>query len=535
MTLFLMNSGQARARLVQAGAVFVAAALVAGCGSTYRPVVTPIGSSGPPSQPTAYAVVVSAPSPTTAGVATIVDYSGDTVLAYAPIGPGPSVFTLNEAATTGYTVNSDGTLSNIPISSQLQAKQVTYSTLSSAAQPAPPHPPVNIFSPASGIWGADLTGNYADVFSGGPEAFQLAIPVATTPVMIVGSTTTGQRNYAISQDFDAPNNNGPNGVACNISPTTAPVNGEADGIEISSLTRSSQIPVGLCPVYAVQSPDNRRFFVLNRGSDTVTVINSQDNTLDNQCPPPTGCVNQSGQTYFSHPILPLSTNAVTVTGITPPNGTSGMTTIAGPVYAEYNASTSQLVVANYDGGTISVIDVSEDEYGNDSSTFGTTFTIPVGNNPAGVTVLVDGSRAYTANQTDGTVTIVNLTSHTVEKTLPVIGNPRTVVSVQNSQFGKVYVASPNSPYLTILRTDLDIVDTTILVEGNIVDVRVTTQTGTGGNSNQTSRSPGHGQPCNLPDVPGGYQVVGAPAGTTVEPTSSLANCAVQDPSLLTVP
>jgi DNA-binding beta-propeller fold protein YncE len=499
MTLFLMNSGQARARLVQAGAVFVTAALVAGCGSTYRPVVTPIGNSGPPSQPIAYAAVVSAPSPTTAGIATIIDYSGDTVLAYAPIGPGPSVFTLNEAGTTGYTVNSDGTLSNIPISSQLQAKQITYSTLSSAAQPAPPHPPVNMFSSESGLWGADLTGNYADVFSGSPVAFQLAIPVATTPVMIAGPPTTGQRNYAISQNFDDfSSGSSPNGVACNISPTTAPVNGEADGIELSSLTRSSQIPVGLCPVYAVQSLDNRRFFVLNRGSDTITVINSQENTLDNQCPPPAGCFNQDNQHYFSHPILPLSTTAVTNTGITPPNGTSGMTATAGPVYAEYNAATSQLVVANYDGNSISVIDVSQDLYGNDSPTFGTTFTIPVGNNPASVTALVDGSRAYTANQTDETVTIVNLTSHTVEKALPVIGHPRTVVSIQNSQFGKVYAASPDSPYLTIIRTDLDIVDTTILVEGNIVDVRVTSQNATGGNSNQVSRSPGHGQPCNLP-------------------------------------
>ena len=150
--------------------------------------------------------------------------------------------------------------------------------------------------------------------------------------------------------------------------------------------------------------------------------------------------------------------------------------------------------------SISVIDVSLDEYGNDSPTFGTTFTIPVGNNPASVTVLYDGSRAYTANQTDGTVSIVNLTSHTVEKTaLPVIGHPRTVVSTQNSNYGKVYVASPDSPYLTIIRTDQDIVDTTVLVEGNIVDVRVSTQNGLSGNSNDDlSRSPGYGQPCNLP-------------------------------------
>jgi hypothetical protein len=88
----------------------------------------------------------------------------------------------------------------------------------------------------------------------------------------------------------------------------------------------------------------------------------------------------------------------------------------------------------------------------------------------------------------------------VEKTLPVIGHPRTVVSTQNSTKGKVYVASPDSPYLTILRTDLDIVDTTVLVQGNIVDVRTTTQTGSNGNANEVSRVPGYGEPCYLPGV-----------------------------------
>ena len=176
-----------------------------------------------------------------------------------------------------------------------------------------------------------------------------------------------------------------------------------------------------------------------------------------------------------------------------------MPTTAGPVYAEYNAAKNLLVVADYDGGTISVIDVSLDEYGNDSATFGTTYTIPVGNKPASVTVLLDGSRAYTANQADQTVTIVNLSSYTVEKTLPVTGYPRNVVSTQNSAYGKVYVASPNTNYLTIIRTDQDIVDTTLLMEGDIVDVRVTTQNGISGNNNIVSRIPGYGQPCNLPD------------------------------------
>jgi hypothetical protein len=42
------------------------------------------------------------------------------------------------------------------------------------------------------------------------------------------------------------------------------------------------------------------------------------------------------------------------------------------------------------------------------------------------------------------------------------------------------------------------VDTTILVEGNVVDLHVTTQNGGSGNSNMVSRTPGYGQPCNRP-------------------------------------
>ena len=491
MRLYPMNLGQARTRLVQGGAALVSAALIAGCGSTYRPVVTPVTPSGPEAQPGSYAIVVSAPSPTTPGIATVVDYAGDSVLAIAPIGIGPVTFTIDEVGGNGYTLNSDGTLSNFQLSSSLQGKNVIYSTLPTTANP------VNLFSPSQGLYAPDLEGSVADVFTGFPQAFKIAIPVGSAPVMIAGPAFNGQRIFTLSQELPGTTPAASAGMECNLTPAAEP-DGMVDGIELSTYTVSSNITVGKCPVFAIPSADSKRLFVLNRGDDTISVINIQDNTLDNQCPPPTGCVNQSGQTYFTHPTLPLSLTAVTATGITPPNGTAGMAATAGPVYAEYNQATAQLVVANYDGATVSVIDVSEDEYGNDSQTFGTTYTIPVGKNPAAVTVLADGSRAYTANQTDETVTIVTLSSHTVEKTLPTTGHPRTVVSTQNSQFGKIYVASPDSPYLTLVRTDLDIVDTTVLVEGNIVDVRATTQSGFSGNANVSSRRPGYGQPCYLP-------------------------------------
>ncbi len=475
MSLSSLNTRQVCTRLVHAGAVFLAGVLVAGCGNGYRPVIPPINPSGPSPQPASYAAVISAPAPNAPGVATLIDYSGDTIMAQSPIGPSPLAFALDGTGANGYTLNSDGTVSNFPVSTTLQSRLIQYTTLPTASNV------VNLFAPSVGLWGVDLNGNVADVLSGYPATFKLAIPGDPTPVALVGPPLLGERNYAIAQNFTDPT-----GVACNVSPRTVTTNGEADAIETSSYTVSARLPVGKCPVYGVISPDQRRLFVLNRGDDTVTVINSQINAID-ACTP---FLNQSGQLVTCHPSLPLSTSA----GLTGP----GVPAIAGPVYAEFNHTTSQLVIADYDGNAVTVIDVSLDAYGNDSSTFGTTFTIPVGTNPASVTALNDGSRAYTANQADGTVSVVNLSSHTVEKTLPVNGHPRTAVSTQNSIYGKVYISSPDSPYLNIIRTDQDIIDTNVLVQGNIVDVRVTTQNTSQGNSNVLSRTPGHGEPCYLP-------------------------------------
>ena len=503
MSLFPLKAHGKSVLFVAALAALAAAVFVAGCGDNYRPVVTPISPTGPPAQPSSLAIVVSQPSPTSDGVATVIDYSGDTVMATANIGPAPLTFSLDETGTIGYSVNSDGTLTQFTATTSLRTDPTHVQTLTLP----PTSGPVGLFAPSSGLWVADLDQNVSDVLSGSPATFKLAVPVAATPVGIFGAPLGGQREYSVSLN----NVNTPTGSAiqyddmtCNTSPASASQTGEADAVEIASYTVSARIPLGKCPVYGIESSDLRRMFILNRGSDTVTVINSQNNTLDS-CTPFT---NQNGQLVTCHPTLPLSTSAVTATGITPPNGTTGMPSTAQPVYAEYNATTAQLVIADYAGGTISVIDVSLDQYGNDSQTFGTTYTIKVGNtatpNPSTVTVLADGSRAYTANQNDdsgtgnGTVSIVNLSSHTLEKTLAVVGHPRTVVSTMNSLYGKVYVASPDSPYLTILRTDQDIVDTTVLVQGNVLEVRATTQNGSAGNANVTSRRPGAGTPCYLP-------------------------------------
>lgn len=518
------------------------AVFLAGCGSNLRPTVTPILGTGPASQPTASAFVVSTPISSTSaqGYGTVIDYSGDTIMATAPIGPGPSTFAINSGGTQAWTLNSDKSLSNIPVSTQLQEKQITYSTLTTYNGI---NPVVSLFGGFLGLYALDANLNEVDVLTGTPGAFNRDVPVDTTPVTAVG-VSGSSRFYTVSQIIPyvtctgtptptcTPNQMTLDGktvdsaVACNIdphSPSLAGFTGIADSIETATYTRSAQIPVGVCPVYAVATPDTRRLYVLNRGSDTISVINSQNNAIDSCVCPPTGCLNQNGQTYTCHPTIPLSTTAVTATGIQPVNAsTANLPSVAGPVYAEYNPATQQLVVSNFDGNTVNVIDVSLDEYGNDSSTFGTTYTVPVGKNPASVTVLADGSRAYTANQTDGTVSIINIASHSIETTLPVTGNPRSVSSIQNSEFGKVYVVSPNSPNVTIIRTDQDIIDTSILVQGNALDVRVNSPDTSAANANLTSRLPGAGQPCYLP-----------PSAFTTSTPLSLANCQALSSSLLT--
>src|SRR5690349_13620557 len=142
MSLFPNVLGQARVRLVQAVAALAVATFFAGCGNSYRPVITPINPTGPPAQPTSYAVVISSPAVNVPGVATVLDYSGDSLLAQAPIGPNPFAFTLDANGTNGYTVNSDHTLTNFRVSNtEPQEKDIFFSTLPPTAQT------VGLFSP----------------------------------------------------------------------------------------------------------------------------------------------------------------------------------------------------------------------------------------------------------------------------------------------------------------------------------------------------------------------------------------------------
>ncbi len=455
------------------------ALLLAGCGETYRPVVTPVAVTPPAPQPQSYAVVTTSTGASAAGLANVFDASGDTLLTQASLGINPLALTLSSSAGSATTANTDGTVNTFTPSTTLQTKNIQSSTLLQPAQP------VNLLSTATSLFITEPNVPAVAVLSNNSSGvYQLTqqLPVPASPINLAGNSNAA-RVYSITQD------NGANQVAFGDCETPGAVTtpGQVQSIEISTVTISRTLPVGICPVYGISSTDNNRVFILNRGSGTVTVINSQYNELD---------------------ATPNRQNLDPATGtllLPPPAGTPVAGFNAGPVFADYYAPASQLVTANYDSNTITIINTSLDQFGNDSALFGQAVTVPVGNGPATLTILRDGSRVYVANQKDSTVSVVSLTNYQVLATIPVTGHPISMASTYSTPYGQVYVLSSDQPYMSVIRTDTNQVSAAIQLDGTGVDVHTSAQsvaansatTGTVANAINVSHASGSGAPCGF--------------------------------------
>lgn len=442
-----------------AGAAVLAA--LAGCGDQYRPVVTSINPVGPAGQPTKFAIAISSTGPTSPGLATMVDFSGDTVLITANVGVNPYYLALDTNGVNAYTLNSDRTLTSFPISTNLLSSQVLQSTLLPNNGVLPP----SINPEGLNTYLSQPGRNSVAQYSGTPLALKQELPIASafSPGYVVG-VASAPRVYAISKA---------NGGG----------NGQVTTIETASNTVDvTPIPVGKNPVYGVMTSDTRRAFIMNQGSNDVSVINAQTNQLD----------------------TPLST-------LTDPNAVA-------PVWADLAPTLNELIVANAgDGvhrGSISIFSIPLcsviAQPGNpncdpnnpvDAVGFGKLLAnVPVGINPVMVAVLEDGSRAYVLNKGNPslpcaaptasdplgncTVSVVNLTSNTVTATIPVPlstnplttaanGHPTWIAVTTGTPTGKVYVVSPESNFMTVIRTDTDSLLTTIPLQGAGISVRVT--------------------------------------------------------------
>ncbi len=441
-------------------------AFAIGCGNTYRPVVSAINPVGPAAQPQKFAVAISTTGTTanpTPGLVTFVDFSGDSVLITAQIGVNPYYLILNSGGTTGFTLNSDHTLTTFDVDTSLLQSNILQTTLLPGANP------VSIFPEGANTYVSDPGLNVISQFTGQPLNLQqeLTINPAFTPIYVVG-ISGAPRSYAIT-----PSINGGLGQVSTIETT-------------SNTIDPTPIPVGHGPVYGIMTADAKRAFIMNQTDGTVSVINAQTNQLD---------------------IVPAgATNPI-------PVGTS-------PLWADFAPARNEMVVANAgDGvhqGSVSIISIPlcsanalpsnpncDPNNPVDAVGFGTVLAnVPVGINPRMIGVLQDttNSRAYvvnggnpnlpcaapTAAQPLGncTVSVINLNTNTVTATIPIPlsvlplspilnGHPNYLAVTNGTPTGKVYVTSPESNFMTVIRTDTDSIDLTVPLQGNGVSVRVT--------------------------------------------------------------
>src|SRR5262249_41479630 len=156
------------------------------------------------------------------------------------------------------------------------------------------------------------------------------------------------------------------------------------------------IAVGTAPVWGVAKPDGSRVYILNQGSNSVSVIDT-------------------------------STDSVTAT----------VTVGTNPNYAIYDSHLNRLYVTNRGSNTLSVIDVVSA-----SPNVNTRIAeVPLqGTGPSTVTVLPEtSSKIYVANSGSGNVTVINTLSNQVAKLISVAGQPISIAASPDST--KVVVAN----------------------------------------------------------------------------------------------
>ncbi len=403
------------------------------------------------------------------------------------MGVNPYYLILNNAsttstanATTGYTLNSDRTSSSFDIDTTLLTSQMLATTL-------PPNAcPLAIFPAGVSTYITDSATNPGPCASstGGPNAIlqfvsaplnlqqELTVDPAFSPIYTVG-VADAPRVFAISQS----NTNGP---------------GQVNTIETASNT-VDPIANSRRPRSCLWHHDRRRL-----APRSVPLFSTRQTA-----PYPLSTLRPTPSTSFLR--LPRTPSSLATN----------------PLWADLAPVRNEIVVANEgDGvtpGSVSIISMplcsatAQPNNPNcdlnnpvDANGFGTVLAnIPVGINPVMVAVLQDttNSRAYVVNSGNRslpcaapttalplgncTVSVINLNTNAVIATIPIPqstivsstpninGHPNYIAATSGTPTGKVYVTSPESNFMTVIRTDTDAVDTLVPLQGNGVSVRVT--------------------------------------------------------------
>jgi YVTN family beta-propeller protein len=400
---------------VRFGALVVLGAVLffeTGCGETFRPIAAPLPTPGGDPQSADSLTIINcngttsrtgpAPRCTGTGRSTslLINVSGDSLSAAGDLGAAPGAITFDASRNAFYVPN-------------------TSTDLVTAIQ-----------------YGTTQIGTMATFIT---TASTVTLPVGSNPVASIIGTTEA---YILNAGSGAvcPNlsivSTSTNAVTSTFCVGSSPIAGVQTGnnvfivdnvlnqVNVYSTQQQkfiASIPVGTTPVFATLSFDRNFVYVVNQGSNDISIIDA---------------------------------NALTVVGTVASGGT-------GPITAVLDSSLVRLYVLNQGNSVVA----SFNALGN--STLVPLGTATVGPNPVNLTVLTGGTRAFTANAGNNTLTEIN-TGSFATKTITIGSDPSAVLTdVASSHDGsKIYAATITSGNLnngvTVIRATDEVVVNTLL-------------------------------------------------------------------------
>ena len=232
------------------------------------------------------------------------------------------------------------------------------------------------------------------------------------------------------------------------------------------LALTTEVPVGTNPVNLAALPNAKKVYVVNQGSDSVTVISATDTSVLATIQLPAGsspvwavASADSARLY----VVNHGLNNVTVVDATSDTAIATVPVGGAPNYAVFDTHNQRVLVTNPGSNTLSAINADPT-----SPQFISVTTVAVGSSPVSVTALADGTRVYVANQGSNSVSVINSLNLAVTKTISLVSSsvivgsnsqsdptPSPVWIASDGQSSKVFTANRDAQDVSVILTATD--------------------------------------------------------------------------------
>jgi YVTN family beta-propeller protein len=236
-------------------------------------------------------------------------------------------------------------------------------------------------------------------------------------------------------------------------------------IDTADNTVADTVPVGDFPLGVAITPDGAFAYVANAAAGTVSVIDTLTNTVADTVPvgdfplgvaiTPDGAFAYVTNKFSNNvSVIDTATNSVVGAPVAVGDGPEGVAITPDGAFA-YVVNLSR---------TVSVIDTLTNTVAD---------TVPVGDFPVGVAITPDGAFAYVTNALSNTVSVIDTATNTVVATVIVGDFPGGVAITPDGAF--VYVANSDSNSVSVIDTADNTVVATVVVIGGANAVAITPQ------------------------------------------------------------